>query len=214
MPAAEILVLLSFGVIGGGLKFIDEAFDENAFSRKFAFVMAALVTIVWLGISIYDATSATILFAILAGVLLSGKVDNPAFKMGALALLSLLFLSGRLDIILLPFLILTLAGIIDEKGNDYVDSRKANKAVKFFFLHRFSMKLGVFALCFWSYLAWLYLFTFMTFDIAYDLVGALSRPSIKLKTTVLFCKNLTLLPEKRISFVRNFKLDGIAIANY
>lgn len=211
MPAAEILVLLSFGVIGGGLKFIDEAFDENAFSRKFAFAVAALVTILWMGISIYDATSATILFAILAGVLLSGKVDNPAFKIGALALLPLLFFRG---LALLPFLTLTIAGIIDEKGNDYVDSRKANRAVKFFFLHRFSMKLSVLALCFWLYLPWLYFFTFMTFDLAYDVVGVLSKPSIKLKTTVLFCKNLTSLPEKRISFVRNFKLNGIVIANY
>lgn len=210
MPIAEILVLLSFGVIGGGLKFIDEAFDESAFSRKLAFAMAALVTIVWMGISIYDATSATLLFAILAGVFLSGKVDNPAFKMGAAALLPLLFLSGRFNLLL--FLPLALAGVLDEKGNDYVDSRKANRAVRFFFLHRFSMKLGVFALCFWSYLPWLYLFTFMSFDIAYDLVGVLSRQGIKLETTVLFCKNLA-LPEKRISFVRKFKLNGIVISS-
>lgn len=208
MPASEILVLLSFGVIGGGFKFVDEAFDENAFSRKFAFLIAAILVVIWTGISIYDASAATVLFAILAGVLLSGKVDNTAFKMGTIALLPLLFLSG---VALLPFLTLTLAGVVDEKGNNYVDSRKTNRAVKFFFLHRFSMKLAVFAVCYASYLHWLYLFTFLAFDIAYDLIGVLSQAGIQLKTTVLFCKNLTSLPEKRTSLARTFKLDGAVV---
>ena len=208
MQANEILLLLSFGVIGGGLKFIDEAFDENAFNKKFAFIIVAILVVIWAGISIYDASAATVLFAILASVFLSGKVDNLAFKMGVVALLPLVFLSG---LALLPFLILTLAGVIDERGNDYVDSRKANKAVKFFFLHRFSMKCAAFAVCYASYLRWLYFFTFLAFDIAYDLIGFLSRAGIRLKSTVLFCKNISPLPEKRISFVRNFKLDGVVV---
>lgn len=210
----EILILFSLGVIGGGLKFIDEAFDENAFNKKFAFLIAALLVIIWTGISIYDASAATVLFAILGGVFLSGKIDNAAFRASAFALVILLFLSGRFTLIWLPFFLLTLAGIIDEKGNDYVDSRKTNRAVKFFFLHRFSMKLTVFAVCYASYLHWLYLFTFLAFDVAYDLIGVLSHTGIQLKNTVLFYRNIPPLPQERISFAKNFKLDGIVITNY
>jgi len=212
MPAAEILILLSFGVIGSGLKFIDEAFDENAFNKKFAFLIAAILVVIWIGISIYDASAATVLFAILAGVFLSGKVDNPAFRTSAFTLAILLFLSGRFSLIWLPFFLLTLAGIIDEKGNNYVDAKKTNKIVMFFFLHRFSMKLGVLALCLTGCLAWLYLFAFLTFDIAYDLVGVIAKKA-NIKTTVLFCRNVPVLPQERISFVRNFELDGIVIVN-
>ncbi|MBI5253213.1 MAG: hypothetical protein HY930_02275 [Euryarchaeota archaeon] len=210
----EILILFSLGVIGGGLKFIDEAFDENAFNKKFAFLIAALLVVIWTGISIYDASAATVLFAILAGVFLSGKIDNRAFRISAFVLVTLLFLSGRFSIIWLPFFILTLAGIIDERGNDYVDSRKTNRALKFFFLHRFSMKLAVFAVCYAPYLHWLYLFAFLAFDVAYDLIGVLSYTGIQLKNTVLFYRNIPPLPQERISFAKNFKLDGIVITNF
>lgn len=210
----EILILFSLGVIGGGLKFIDEAFDENAFNKKFAFLIAALLVIIWTGISIYDASAATVLFAILGGVFLSGKIDNAAFRASTTVLVILLFLSGRFTLIWLPFFLLTLAGIIDEKGNDYVDSRKTNRAVKFFFLHRFSMKLTVFAVCYASYLHGLYLFAFLAFDVTYDLIGVLSHTGIQLKNTVLFYRNIPPLPQERISFAKNFKSDGIVVTNF
>lgn len=173
MESTQVLGVLLFGAIGGGLKYIDEAFDEGVFSREVAALLAPLVVGLWIALSAMDGTSATILLAILAGVVVCGKVDNKVFQGGALALVAGLWLSGKLQVLWLPFVALTLLGVLDEKGNDYVDGHEAPQVLEFFFLHRFSMKAGCIALYIASYLAWYHVVGFLAFDTAYDAVGAI-----------------------------------------
>ncbi len=163
-------ILIAFGIIGGGLKFIDEAFDEDVFDKRIAAGLTPVLVVLWVWVSIVDKVSAVILFSILMGVLLTGKIDNFVFKISTFALIAFFAFRGLFGNYLIPLLFLTLMGIVDETGNDYVDNNDANRLVEFFFLHRFSMKVGVMLLCATSYFSSIYLVAFLCFDIAYDSV--------------------------------------------
>lgn len=183
-PSLSIMqytVILGFAVIGGGLKFIDDAFDEDIFNKKTAILLAPLLIIIWIGLSVADPISATVLFSILFSVLLTGKIDNFVFKISTSALILFAVLTGRFNSLWIPLLVLIAMGLLDEKGNDYVDGNKTNKVAEFFFLHRFSMKLGILVLCASSIIPWLYFFAFLIFDIAYDSIGMIGQrlPTIK-----------------------------------
>jgi hypothetical protein len=172
-----VLTVAAFALIGGGIKYIDEAFDEKIYSQKIATAIAAILLVLWIGISILDTAAATILLAVLLGVLFTGKIDNTVFGASTSAIVaSLAFLE---KIIFLPLLALTFTGIIDEKGNDYVDSHKTNKIIAFFFLHRFTMKVGLLTLSLAGVFALEYLLAFLFFDISYDTVGFFSGESKK-----------------------------------
>ena len=169
--------LIIFGFIGGGLKFIDMAFDEDVFDKRFAMVLTPILVVLWIWVSIVDKVSAVILFSILLGVLLTGKIDNFIFKISTIALIVFFDLRG-LGPYLIPLVFLTLMGIVDEKGNDFVDNNSANKVVEFFFLHRISMKFGIMLLCAAAYFSPIYLVAFLCFDIAYDSVGIVSKSMV------------------------------------
>lgn len=165
------LVILAFGIIGFGIKLIDDVFDEGMFSRKVAFILAPVLVAIWMAVSIYDQTAATILFSILAGVLLTGKIDNIVFKASACALILGFFVLSDSHLLLLPFVLLTLAGVLDEKGNDYADRGKGSSFLRFFFLHRFSMKLCIIFLSLFLHIPSLYVVAFLVFDCSYDAMG-------------------------------------------
>ncbi len=172
-PSSQILIILAFAIIGGGLKYIDDAFDEDLFSKKKAILTAPIIVIIACILAIKDTASQTILFSILLSVLIGGKVDNLIFKVSSIAFLLLLFLPsfclyGTPSFLWIPLLVITISGIIDEKGNDYVDENKTNKLIYFFFEHRFTMKIGILTVCGLQFLEWFYLFAFLAFDGAYE----------------------------------------------
>jgi hypothetical protein len=173
--ATQILIIFAFAIIGGGLKYIDDAFDEDIFSKKKAILIAPIIVIIAGILSLKDTASQTVLFSILLSVLIGGKVDNYVFKLSSIGFLLLLSLPsfclyGTPNFLWTPLLIITIMGVIDEKGNDYVDKNKTNKLIYFFFEHRFTMKIGVLSVCGFQFLAWLYLFAFLSFDSAYESV--------------------------------------------
>ncbi|MGB7531708.1 MAG: hypothetical protein WA977_01855 [Halobacteriota archaeon] len=176
--AYQILIVLAFAIIGAGLKYIDDAFDEDIFSKRAAMVIAPILVIIWTGLSIYDSVSATILFSVLFAVLLTGKIDNLVFKASSIALILILVLSGMLNFLWIPLFTLIIMGVADEKGNDYVDNHATLKSGQFFFSHRFSMKIGVLGLCMFSLLPWFYLGAFLAFDGAYESVKIFGKISV------------------------------------
>jgi hypothetical protein len=163
-------IVAAFAIIGYGLKYIDDAYDEARFSKRRAMLMAPLLVALWACLSLFDAGSATVLFAILFAMLLSGKVDNPVFKLSAIALLAIFFLALMSRFSYMPLAVLTVLGIADEKGNDYADGNRLSELAEFFFAHRCSMKVGALGLCLASFLPWLYLLAFLAFDLAYEVV--------------------------------------------
>ena len=172
-PISQLVILLVFTIIGAGLKYIDDAFDEDKFSKKIAVLIAPIIVILACILAIKDTASRTILFSILLSVLIGGKVDNGIFKVSSIAFLLLLtlpsfYLYGTMNFFWMPLIIITITGIIDEKGNDYVEENKTNKLIHFFFEHRFSMKIGMLTVCVSQFLGWFYLFAFLAFDCAYE----------------------------------------------
>jgi len=171
----ELTIILAFLIIGAGLKYIDDAFDEDTFSKKKAIAIAPIIALIWIALALYDPISATILFSILLAVLLSEKIDNLIFGVCAFIVLSALLLTQMSAVLWIPLFILTLAGINDENGNDYVDKHESYKLVELFFSYRFCMKASMLILCILSIFPWLYLVAFLAFDGAYELVRIAGR---------------------------------------
>lgn len=168
--ADHILIIIAFALIGFGLKYIDDAFDEELFSKGVAMLMAPILVVIWAGVSIFDSISATILLSILFAVILSGKVDNLTFALSSIALIIIILLTQMSQLSLVPLFALTVMGVVDEKGNDYVDCNKTGKVGAFFFAHRCGMKLGTLGLCMTALLPWFYIIAFLAFDTAYEFV--------------------------------------------
>ena len=169
-----IFFIIFYTFLGGGIKFIDDAFDERVYSRKLALLFAPVVGIFWAFAMTLSPVSATLLGAIVIGVFLKGKIDNIAFQIGAVSIIAILFWSGLLNFLWIPLIIITLAGVIDEIGNDYFDKKdkaSVNRLAFYFFEYRFVMKLAVLYFALIGSFAFYYFLAFLAFDIAYALVG-------------------------------------------
>jgi len=173
----NVIIPIAFAIIGAGLKYIDDAFDEDKFSKKKAIAIAPVIVLIWIALSLYDQISATILFSIFFAVLLSGKIDNRIFGFCALVIATVLILSEQITLLCIPFGVLTLMGIIDEMGNNYVDKHETHKLVELLYSYRFCMKSAMLSLCILSVIPWLYLFAFLAFDASYELVRLLGKIS-------------------------------------
>lgn len=168
-----MFLLLAYSLMGGGLKYIDDAFDEGLYDRRKASAVALIVMGFWLYLSLVDPYSSTILTAVLLGVLFSGKIDNWIFTIcTALIVIALLGFAGN-KLLLAPLGLLVLSAVLDEKGNDYVDENEAPRPVEFFFAHRFVFKLGLGSICLAGGIPLEYFVAFLCFDISYDGIGFL-----------------------------------------
>ncbi|MFH0969991.1 MAG: hypothetical protein V1776_00845 [Candidatus Diapherotrites archaeon] len=166
-------------VLGGGIKYIDDAFDEKTFSKTKALLVAPVIAIFWIFMMYLSVPSATILGAIFLAVLSRNKVDNIGFHVGALAIISgliILYFYKIVDFLWGPLVFLTVAGVLDEIGNDYVDKHpEIAKPFLFFFHYRFIMKIAVFLGVYFGFYGLEYFIAFIGFDIAYASVGDYSE---------------------------------------
>ncbi|RZN34063.1 MAG: hypothetical protein EFT35_09940 [Methanophagales archaeon ANME-1-THS] len=186
---------VAFALLGAGLKYVDDAFDEDRFSKKGALVVAPLLVILAGMLAVTDTASRTILVSILLSSLISGKVDNVVFKLSSAAFLVLILFAshtfnGTLTFLWIPLFALTMFGILDEKGEGYTAKNKTTTITNFFFHHRFAMKLGMLTLCACQFFAWSYLFSFLAFDLTYEAVGVFRSVSVppsvsRMKTSTL-----------------------------
>jgi len=170
----EYFFILSFLVLGAGIKFVDAAYDEHAFSKRTALFVAPLLGGLWAYTMYVDAVSATILCAILCGVLLKGKIDNWAHLAGLAVIGGILVVSG-VKFLILPLIILAVSALLDEVGNDAIDKRHAflekkgtaGRFVLAFFDHRWVMKVAILALAVIGMIPLLFFFAMICFDYAY-----------------------------------------------
>lgn len=130
-PHLALFLIPSFYALGALVKFVDDAFDEGTFSRRVAYVVAPLTAVYWAYVMTASETTSVLLTAIVIGVLVKGKIDNKAF-IGAVATIFIVFsILGSWDFAgnqwkLLLFV--SLAGVLDEVVNDYVDWCDARSA--------------------------------------------------------------------------------------
>jgi len=142
--------LAAYPLLGAGLKYIDDAFDEKIFSKKLAMVLAPFLGILWAYTMLIDPFSATILLAILLGVFIRGKIDNYAHMTGLVVILVILVFAG-INLLFLPLIFLATAAFLDEMGNDVIDKNRGHfsdskflhKITLYFFDQRWLTKMAV-----------------------------------------------------------------------
>jgi hypothetical protein len=77
---------------------------------------------------------------------------------------------------------ISLAGVLDEVGNDFVDKNNVYHNVKYFgkyihlfFEYRFVMKIAVFSFAFLNFFSFTYFFAFLAWDVGYALIMRYSK---------------------------------------
>jgi hypothetical protein len=168
-------ILGGYAFLGAGIKYIDEAYDENTFSKKIANILVVLCILIMGYLMVTDGPSMMIFIGMIVALIFAKKIDNPAFITGTAGVLPVPFLFNiSLNIELLPLSILILTGIADEKGNDFADNKKIKGIIGKFFDYRCMMKVGVLGLCVFGFFSFIYFIAFMLFDIAYYAVKVYS----------------------------------------
>lgn len=187
--------LVAYSILGAGIKYIDDAFDRKIFNKSIALIITPFLSILGAYAMIIDPISATILLAILAGVLLKGKIDNIAFGMGFALVIALVALAG-INFLILPLVMLGSAAVLDEVGNDYIDSKRGELNMKnplhvfakYFFGHRWIMKTSIIFLVVLGMVPLFFLLAMILFDYAYLTVNAYSQIKEKKKDATRMTK--------------------------
>lgn len=174
-------------MIGAAVKFIDDAFDENTFPQAIAFTLSPLTAIFWAYIMILHPASAMLLTAIIIGVIIKGKIDNLAFIVAVLCVYTAYFFMDPVAfsfvlLLPIPLILITIAGIFDEIGNDWVDSKNVyhsykpfGKYIHLFFEFRFVMKIVVLTFALLGFFPILFFFAFLAWDVGYAVVMLISK---------------------------------------
>ncbi len=167
-------LLIPYAVSGGLLAWIDRLEDEGLKRHETEPIVLAIINSLLMGyLIVADFPSAIIFSAILLGVLIAGKIDNLPFILGALvlsgALLYRALTSNFLDFALLPAA-LAFAAFVDEFGNDKL-RKIPSSLMRWFFLHRFTLKIGLFMVTFLGVITAWHFVAFLAFDLAYELVA-------------------------------------------
>jgi len=177
--------LAAFAILGAGLKYIDDAFDERVFNKKIAYAVAPLLGVLWAYTMFIDAASATILLAILLGVLLKGKIDNYAHFMGMIVVIAGVIVLG-VQLLIIPLIFLTLAALFDEVGNDFIDKRHYiqgnnvfKKFIGYFFDQRWLTKIVILGLAVVNVIPIYFFLAMLLFDGAYILMRGYSQFKLK-----------------------------------
>jgi len=174
--------LAAYSILGAGIKYIDDAFDRKIFNRSLALIITPFLSILGAYAMIIDPVSATILLAVLAGVLLKGKVDNIAFILGFALVISIVALAG-IHFLVIPLILLGSAAVLDEVGNDYIDSKRdqlnsrnpLHLFAKYFLGHRWIMKTAIIFLVVLGMVPLYFVLAMILFDYAYITVNAYGR---------------------------------------
>lgn len=167
-------ILLSFPILGAGIKYIDDAFDEKQFNTKIALAVAPILGALWAYTMLIDRASATILLAVLCGVFIKGKIDNHAHLAGFFVILIIIALAG-VELMLLPLIFFAPVALLDEVGNDVIDYNKKyfntnklwHKFFRYFFDQRWLLKIAIFICVILGIIHYYFFIAMLLFDGAY-----------------------------------------------
>ena len=144
------------------------------YNKKIALCLAPFLGLLWAFTMLINPVAATILLAVIFGVVLKGKIDNIAHFLGLIVIVAIVFFAG-VQLMIIPLVFLALAALIDEFGNDFVDKKK-NSMNKFklyhrvvfgFFDQRWTLKVAILILSIAGIVPYIFFFSMMSFDYAY-----------------------------------------------
>jgi hypothetical protein len=176
LPIYIIVVLYAF--LGAAIKFIDQAYDEERYSRKLANVIAIVAGITMGGLMALDSPFSTAFYgAMILSLVLARKIDNRAFLAGTLtAALTLLVLWPVTDpvVLLAPLVIFILAGFLDEVVDGLAQKAQAPRMVRWVMLYRPLSDVTLVAMMLLGWFPWYYLVPYFAFTFAYLTMERLS----------------------------------------
>ncbi len=183
--------LISFGILGAGIKYIDAAYDEKTFNKKVALCVAPFLGLLWAYTMIINPVAATILLSVVIGVLFKGKIDNYAHLAGLIVIFAIIFFAG-VQLLIIPLIILGIAALLDEFGNDFIDKKKdkmntnklTHKFVVSFFDQRWVLKVTILGLCITGIVPILFFLAMIVFDYSYVSVRLYSQSKQTIKLPV------------------------------
>ena len=181
------LLFLLFPVLGAGIKYVDAAFDEEVFNKNKAVIIAPFIGVLWAFTMILHPMAATILLAVILGVLIKGKIDNVAHAIGLGSIIIfyviLWYLFDGVVIYFMPLFFLAAAGVLDEIGNDVISYNSefshnhsfGFQFFKYFFGRRHFMKVALIYLFIVAGYPLYFFVAFLFFDEAYMMVALYSQ---------------------------------------
>ncbi len=173
----ELVLLYAF--LGGSIKFIDQAYDERAFSIRAAKVVAVLAGVIMGYLMAQDSPFSTAFFAaMLISLLMARKIDNFAFAVGTgLAVVSMLafYPASNVTWMVLPIILFLVAGFIDEVADDMVHRYGLEGFAQKFLNYRPFSDFALLGMIVAGMFPWLYLLPYYGFTISYMFVERYSE---------------------------------------
>ena len=175
----EWVVYFSAYLLAGlTLKIGDDLLDELD-RPDLSWIPLALAGVLFGFIMTVSEWDLALMTSIIIGVLVSGKVNRLQFAVGFVLIFSVLIIVGLppisswldwLTVVIMMFL----AAVLDERGNDWADQEISPKAYTFF-EHRFTLKISVILIS----ILWPLLFPaaigLWFFDLGYEIAGWIVR---------------------------------------
>jgi len=184
-------VIISFYLIGAGLKFVDDAYDRNRFSRNAAYFVLVGGAFLAVALAWLDIWAASIFLALLIAVALTGKVNQRLFLIPALVFFFFLLAFGKLSQLHWAFVALAAtAALADELGAEFAKRHleklrspetsaqrwETARAVALQILRNRFIALSVLlVLALVQWLPFLYWFAWVALDFGYTVVEAISN---------------------------------------
>lgn len=188
-PLIEIaLITFLYAFLGGSIKFIDQAYDERAFSIRSANVVAVMAGLIMGYLMAQDSPFSTAFYAaMLLSLVLARKIDNRAFALGTvLAVASLLAFYPGSDVqwTLWPIMAFLVAGFVDEIADSMVDRYRIEGTLQAFLNYRPFSDIVLFAMVMAGAFSWAYLIPYFAFTLSYMLVERFSERELSISEGV------------------------------
>lgn len=182
IPLYYSLVFIIFLFLGISIKLIDVFYNPKLNQKQLILLSIICGLLIGILISI-DYYLAPLLLGIVFAVAITKKIDNFAFRLGTLIIfliLIIVYLNERIAFNFPLLLIFTIAGAIDEIGNDLADCKKLSGFLKWFFDYRFLLKVTVIAVFLLGMFPLPYVLDFFAFDLSYILFELIYDKKLKL----------------------------------
>jgi hypothetical protein len=189
-------LILLYAFLGGAIKFIDQAYDEKAFSIRAAKVVAVLAGVAMGYLMARDSPFSTAFFAaMLISLVFAKKIDNFAFATGtilAIASLIAFYPSSAVSWLIVPVIVFLAAGFVDEIADDMVHKHNIEGFLQMFLNYRPFSDFALVAMVLLGTFSWIYLLPYFGFTFSYMFVERYSEHEYSLHGGVDWIKHRVL----------------------
>jgi hypothetical protein len=188
-----ILLILLYAFLGGAIKYIDQAYDERAYSVRSAGTMAVMAGITMGYLMAWDSPFSTAFFsAMLLSLVLARKIDNRSFALGTLlAAGSLIAFYPSFEVTweVWPITAFFVAGFVDEIADGMVDRYDLEGLLQSFLNYRPFSDIALIVMIAMGLFPWSYLLPYFGFTLSYMLVERCSERERSITTGVSWIRD-------------------------